>query len=230
MISDKSTVIGVLNVLVDFNTIIDTDFGLLTLIDRKYLDKDLLSVDWFNKHHTIKELTKALYTRTCKNPLHLCNISMTEDEEDSLYDDFMSKKYDEILKLSMITSVYEFLNQLKISGDIGITIVCNNEKEIDLLNSLSITSKMNKILLFDLDIEKTLLNYHQFLFKYIDSGLITYLTDLVDKTIYVASYGFNIDQERHIIINNDYTLNLSYRRNIFKIMDLYDLSKINEQE
>lgn len=228
MISDKSTIIGVLNVLVDFNTIIDTDFGLLALIDREYLDKDLLSVDWFNKHHTIKELTKALYTRTCKNPLHLCNVSMNESEENSLYDEFMNKKYDDILKLSMITSVYEFLNQLKLSGEIGITIVCNNEKEIELLNSLSVTSKINKTLLFDLDIDKISLNYHQFLFKYIDSGLITYLKDIIDKTVYVASYGFNIDQERHMIINNEYTLNLSYKRNIFKLIDLYDLSKLNE--
>ena len=128
----------------------------------------------------------------------------------------------------MITEVYTFLQHMKVAGDIGITIVCENQKEIDLLEKLPVTSRINKELLFNIDLEKTAKNFHQFLFKYLDSGLITYLSDITDKTIYVASYDFNISEDKRSVVNTELTTNLSFKRNIFKIMDLYDLSKLKE--
>ena len=217
---------GVNSVLIDFNMIIDTDFGLLTLIDREYLDNEVFSVDWFNQHHIIKELVKALYEREERNPLSevVLKEKVSYDTIEQLYSEFISTKktYNEILNLSMVTEIYNLIESFKSTGDINIGIVCNNQEELDFLNTLKVTKPITKFLLFDLS-PQIISKYNQFYIKYTDSMLTKFISDIITtKTVYFANYKFNINDEKKTVNINKYTDRISANMNNLGVIDIYN--------
>jgi hypothetical protein len=218
---------GVLVPLISFDCIIDTDFGLLNLIDREYLDKDVFSVDFFDTHHTNKAMVKALYERKDKNPLLLCMKNPDINKANEMYKDFMKERYKDILDVSMATEVYNLISTLKTYGDIRVSVVCENEFEVRLLKSLKNTStvpiyKMENLPSPDM--------FQQFYFKYINGFytqmLIKYLNT---KNIYFAAYDFNLNPEKDEEdekLKNEYLLAFQLTRNDLHSFDLYNRSKL----
>lgn len=195
--SYKMNVQGVNVPLIAFNTIFDTDFGLMLLIDRKFLDSSIFNIDFFNNHHTIKAMVQALVIRDEINPLSICfKDPSKKDVMNSLYNEFMDTHYSEILELSMLTGMAEFIKMTElVTSDVKASIVCTKQSEIDMCRK-HIGEKI-PIYLLD-EISSDFLNYsQQFIFKYMhDEYSETLVPKITDKTIYYARYNFNyLDSE-----------------------------------
>ena len=225
---DMSKTIGVYTPLIDFSLIVDIDFGILNLIDRKYLDRDTFSVNWFNKHHKINKMVEALISRDHWNPLTLCS-SKSEDELESLYFEFISKPdyYKEVLLYSMTTEIYNLIEKFNISGDIQTTVYCESELEVEALRELKVTKNIN-----------TLLNpkpeefsrYNQIYIKDTSTRSLSSLiaSKCFNKTVYIANYPFNM--EENTLKRDEYITALEINRNVLRIIDIYDPNKLKGVE
>ena len=182
----EANTLGVLNPLISFNCLIDTDFGLLVLIAQKFFDTSIFSEEFFNENSSIMTLQDTVYNRKEKNPLLLCMKS--ERYSDEYYNQFMNEEYDSILERSMITDLVNNLGIMENSGAI-FSILCKNESEIKLLDNIKELSKYNKVLIDDLDLSM----FNQIFIKSYDDYGMDKLKgiNMLDKHIYIARYKFN---------------------------------------
>lgn len=221
---DMSKTIGVYTPLIDFSLILDIDFGILNLIDRKYLDRDTFSVDWFNKHHKIKDMVYALATRDHWNPLSLCSLK-SEEENESLYFEFIGKEeyYKKVLELSMVTEIYNLIEKFNISGDIQTTIYCESELEVKALKSLNATKNLD-ILLDPKPLD--LVKYNQIYIKDTNSRSLASLVSQYckNKSIYIANYPYNKDGDN--IKQDENIAALEIYRNLLRLIDVYNINKL----
>ena len=213
---------GILNPLVSFDCLIDTDFGLLVLIAQNFFDTEVFSEEFFRRNNNINDMKWAVYGRKEKNPLTLCMKDTTD--ADDYYNQFMEQYYDDILERSMITDLAKLIPELATNSGASFTILCRNESEIKLLDTLNILGEYKKILVKDV-LEPD--SFNQFFIKdFDDEGMLRYSNLIRDKHIYVARYNFNaIDDlnkfddrfETYILLDNQ-------RCNITKF-DLYSRRK-----
>ena len=218
--------------LIDFNTLIDTDFGLILLIDREYLDSEVFSIDWFKNHHKINILVNALLEREHPNPLMLCmkeDMENKESEANKLYKEFVSNEetYKKILNYSMCTEYFNVVDKFKVVGDIFPCIVCKNDMEIDTLNEFDSYKNIKKEKLFN--VNKELLRSHdQFIIKDIRNPLMDMIVEhTTERCIYLANYKFN-DVELLGEKERELSFNLIKKRFDIKSMDLYSIAKLKE--
>lgn len=182
----ESNTLGVINPLVSFNCLIDTDFGLLVLIAQKFFDTSVFSQEFFDNNINSEDLKYTIYERENKNPLLLCMISSRFSEE--YYNQFMSECYKDILDRSMITDLARNLPLLSNSGAM-FTILCKRQEEIDLLDRLKLFDKFHRVLLSDI---KDMNEYNQFFMKdYNDYGMDKIVYGCIDKQFYIPRYKFN---------------------------------------
>lgn len=232
---DPSLIGKCCKVLIDINMIIDMDFGVLNLIRSDYLDKDVFDVEWFHNNSKIRDMVLSLYTRESINPLDLCckNIIL-QSVKDDLYNEIISTKKEEVLKVSMLTELYKVLQSYKISGDVSVGIMYTDDEELKVLKELPNTKSLPKYSIFELSSDSKLVNsYNQFMVKDINSDYIELLSDSIvfDKTIYIGNYSFNIDKKNKSLIPTKNILNLIKMRNILRIIDLYNMTElVSEKE
>lgn len=199
----ESNTMGVINPLISFNCLIDTDFGLLVLIVQNFFDTSVFSEDFFNNNIDPEKLKYTVYKREDKNPLLLCmkNSRFSDD----YYKQFLEEYYKDILDRSMITDLAINLPAISNSGAM-FTILCKNQEEIDLLDRLEIFNKFHRILLSDLD---SIEEYNQIFVKdYNDYGMNKITPQCIDKQFYIPRYKFNDiesldekDQEKIILLD-----------------------------
>ena len=230
---DTLNISGITLPLIPFNCIFDTDFGLLKLVYKEYLDPSVFNIDWFKDNNKICNMVLSLYTRKHNNPLMLClnDIDNKEEFANDMYVEFIKEKYNEIVYNSVAT---EFLNLIKLYtiSDIKPTILYSNSIELEYMNNFKELKNINKISFIDL-LESGSDIYEQFFFKYVYNDI--YLKTLVDslkiKTVYFAKYHFNYDEE--LLIDGSYLTKILENKNKILLIDLYDLSKLggynNEQ-
>lgn len=201
----------------------DTDFGLLLYIDRNFLDPNIFNVSFFNSHHTIKDMIRALIDREHWNPLTICVNEGVEDSIVShLYNDFMNdeKHREQILELSMYTKLCDFIKLSESSNrEVRPTILCKYEMEKYFIKRC-ITKSIPVILLSDF---KNDIQYQQFFFKHLHDGYADSpnIEGIVgkDKTIYLANYEFNIIDKNP---DSEFFATMSLNYNQFKMYDLYN--------
>lgn len=122
--------------IIPFDTLVDTEFGLLRLIKHRYCNSTMFYTQVFlNSNNTILYM---LYTRTKKNPLQILarEKELGMDIYDNYYKEFMENKYKEILSYSIFTDIYPLVqNMARSQSAVVPTIVCkNNEEKQYLLN------------------------------------------------------------------------------------------------
>ena len=111
-----------------FDQIIDTDIGLLKLIEDKYNDKSTFY--WSLVEAPIKFKIGLLYDRKHPNPLTVIakerdNIELLDD----YYQQFMTEEYVYILKKSIVTNIYRAITKFVTVEGITPIIVCNSAME-----------------------------------------------------------------------------------------------------
>ena len=176
------------DVLVPFNLIVDTDMGLIKLLEFDYSNTEYFHEGILNTEEENQQY--LLNTRNNRNPLSI--VFKKDDPElmDDLYKQFIEKEYDNILQLSCNTSLANLANALRedISQVIRLTILCQSKAEeniIKLRNIPHFRPLVSRPELVNLN------NYDSLYIKDVHD-LDKFKKEIFKKSIYVANYGFNI--------------------------------------
>lgn len=201
--------------LISFDTIVDTDFGLINLIGKEYLDESVFNVDFFKKN--VKQIIKEIYLREDKNPLYLiAKDGQNKELLDEYYAEFMSSKLIDVYNNSITTEILHLIASFNNSPNITTPdILCYNNEQIEILKNEPLLEKNNKILLSDLEKD----NYGQFFFKDIDDCEL--FKDLTFKSFYVSTYGPNLDKNEDDLRNQELVDTLIKNKNSISIFDIY---------
>lgn len=209
--------------LVPFNMLFDTDFGLMKVIYKDYMDPAVFDVDWFKEHNQIRKMTIALYHREIPNPLSVC----VNDKEiqDELYHDFITGAYNDILNTSIGTEFNTLLRYWSMTKEIKPTILYSDERELEYMDQFRDLQSFPKVSLDKLF--ETIDRYTQFYFKsiYDDIYMDTIADSIFSKTVYLANYPFNRSQ---IFITLSTALQeITSKPNDIKLIDIYSEEKLN---
>ncbi len=89
----------VLNTLIDFNLLVDTDIGLIRFIRNNFQDDRVFKLDIVNKSD--RYILSLLYSRENWNPLSIISTEDNIKDIDKLYKSFFDEYKQDILKLSL---------------------------------------------------------------------------------------------------------------------------------
>lgn len=122
------------NILVSFDSVIDTDIGLMRLIKKDYntdffYQGILDSPEYIWKH--------LLELRPVPNPLYIIMDDETEEQTETMnniYKQFMEEEYKKILELSPLGPLALIANANAYSDNlISLTVICKSQMEKDIL-------------------------------------------------------------------------------------------------
>lgn len=237
---------GVNSPLITFESLVDTDFGLMLYIDKNFLDPSVFDIEVFNSHHKIRQMIWCLMNREKWNPLYSFMNKKLEASQalaDQIYIDFMcdEKHFKKILDLSMLTNLCDFLQMTEVKGrDVNPTIICQTEYEQDFIEKK--ITQSSKIILYNNLMEKRNTDeYQQFFFKHLEDPLLlnimlnddgSNITDFIgiNKTIYLADYRFNDISNPNNIGGESPLAQLLTKPNQIKIYTPYDRVLYKERE
>lgn len=202
-------------ILIDFDCYIDTEVGLIRLIQDKYLDDKVFNVELLQSG--LRNIINMLINRKEKNPLYLfANKDISKEDLDDYYKEFMNIEYDRILSRSVTTEIGHLIELLKSEPSIHITFLCHNQKQRNILVKEEFLRGKNFILDTDnVDFSQ----FTQFYFKYISEDIDKYIFPY--KTYYFSKYLLNFDNE----FNMNYPEivdKIVYNRGEIEILDLYN--------
>lgn len=215
---------GVSSPLIPFNCIIDTDVGLLRLIENHYANPDIFNRDFFVEHNTTNKLVSAVYLRTDVNPLLLCLKDKNKDKADSLYNQFFKEKYPDILVYSVYTGVFQMCKLFETAEDATASIVYHTDEEKELLDYMG----FKNVRLVSLDkVKQNPGIYNQYIFRssYDQIYLKALVSGIKTKQIYFLDYKCNFMPNVGIAIT-PYLVELEDNNCQIAIMNAYDNSKL----
>ena len=210
-----------MKVYIPFNMIVDTDFGVVRLLEKVQGTKPL----------STNKIKSFLLKRKNENPIpEFCELLGMGDEISSYaYEVMMDKFYTSVLKLSAETDLISFIiNTYKfgLNNEVEIVVGCDEEIEIKYLNSLLRNMKLSINCILNSDVK--LDEFHSIFVKVIDQAYIDYLigtAKISGKRIYVADYSFNTlyDKEsEQKIIHPMYQIQLENEGNVLCTVSLYN--------
>lgn len=125
----------VLNSVIDFDLLVNSELGLIRLIRKKYQNEDAFDLDTLNKSD--REILSLLYSRTNPNPLSIISTEENMENIDLLYESFLKSKKQDILELSTSEKrIFDFVSIVEATGmNLGVlaSIAVNDDAEIDFL-------------------------------------------------------------------------------------------------
>lgn len=218
----KSNILGGANSnlapLISFNTIVDTDIGLIKLVCEDFFDPAVFDEDLF-KDLSKYQLIHKVYYRDHTNPLTAIAKKDTPIQLlDEYYQEFKEKYMSEIYKRSITTEMLNSIYNFNISQDINSVILCYSQEQIDLLNEESELEENKKILFSDI-ITKDKFSFKQYFFKYIDE--IYPFDNCEAKTIYLSTFRPNFNETKEDLLDPKLVEKLIKNRNQISIFDLY---------
>lgn len=205
--------------LIMFDTIVDTDIGLLYLIYNEYLDGTVFNKELWEK--PIDEILNIIYYRKTKNPLIPFSIIDDIQELDSLYDDFINKRYIDILWKSVTTEMYNLVKLFLETSEIVVYIGYRNELEKEIIDSDPVLSKVTSININSLSKEDLYKNFKQYYCKYIEDLLLFDDDNCAGKTIYLSTIRSNFNENNDDLRETNYLQNIVKRMNQISLFDLY---------
>ena len=180
----------VVNSVIDFNMIVNTDIGLIKFIQDSYQDNRVFKLEDINRSD--REILSLLYSRKNPNPLSEFVNEEFIGEIDSLYKSFFDSYKQEILDHSIIFSnIYKFVSMATENGiNLGINTAIAirddlEEKELD--KHFSIANFLNK------DSDKSLIMKREVF--YINDYLffIKNREKILHKKIYITPMQYNLE-------------------------------------
>lgn len=212
--------------IIPFNLIVDTDFGLIRMIDKMYHNTDTFYSSLLSMPD--KNLIYLLYHRKNENPLYI----VSKDKEDletmnSYYDQFIESEYVKILKYSCTTSIHNLIKlSLTTDGVIKPCILCRNNLEKEFLSKID-KDTFSKCAIEISQLEYLNLNgFDPIYVKNYKDAIKSYKT-LLGKNIYVAGYRFNMYEDESMkepMLNPDIYKVLG-NANEIKITSIYNIDE-----
>lgn len=227
----------------DFQMLFDTDFGIMSLIASEMQDIDLFDHEWINAHRTNKQMIKALYERTDKNPLIQATVPNrhTKEEIDELYNSFITDEeyYKKVISKSMPTEIYSLLGRCFEMGDIYPSILYRNDIELSLIKEMDYTNRITESNLIRLDDliahpKKYKKGFSQMYCKHKDDDVVLALASLYAyaKTFYIADYPFNNNPKMGSgtidISGEGLTIAVMISRSEVRSIDIYNRGMLEE--
>ena len=96
----------VLNTLIDFNLLVDTDIGLIRFIRNNFQDDRVFKLDIVNKSD--RYILSLLYSRENWNPLSIISTEDNIKDIDKLYKSFFDEYKQDILKIEFQIKLFLF--------------------------------------------------------------------------------------------------------------------------
>lgn len=174
------------NVLIPFECLIDTDFGLAMLIRDKFLDDNVF--DKFFYHNGDNRIKHNLLVREEANPLSV--IVNKPYRYDTLYKEFMESFYDAILEKSCFTALVDIIISTRSVNNLTFFILCKSEQE-----QQYITDKLSYA---DVHLNYIIKDINDLDFASYDTIFLKHTNDLELikkiglKSLYIAKTGFNV--------------------------------------
>lgn len=105
----------VLNVLIDFDLIVNTELGLIRFIRENYQDNRAFDLDVLNKSD--REILSLLYSRNHPNPLSVISTEDNMKDIDALYQSFFDQYREDIVNRSTSDkNIYQFVSLVGTAG------------------------------------------------------------------------------------------------------------------
>ena len=221
----EGNTIGIIRPLIPFNCIVDTDVGLIDLIKNEYRSSDMFNIGLLDSFINKKDLIKYLYHRSTFNPI-VPFMNNKEDIEtaDDLYNQFINKRYNDILNRSPVTGLYKLVSLLNYSNELAPMITYSNQIEYDIIEHNSTLNKIKNIIIDDIAIQDLKLNV--FYFKsVIDTYFRKCIPILLSKNIIILDYDYNFDEDGNIKMN-DYTIAIEMTRCRVNVINAYNKQEI----
>ena len=181
-----------MNALIDFNFIVNTDIGLIRFIRDQFADERAFNLNTLSKSD--REILSLLSCRNNWNPLSMVSVQDNLSNIDKLYNSFFRDYKKEIINLSITkNNIYDFVNTMILAG--------------------SGNGFHTKIFVED-DYEKQFISKH---FK-----RVIYINKKDKETIqtmdpyYVKDYRFFVEHKFNISGKNIYVYNYPYNIEFFK--------------
>lgn len=184
------------NVLIPFECLIDTDFGLAILVRDKFLDDKVF--DKFFYHNGDNRIKYNLLVREDINPLSV--IVNKPYRCDTLYKEFMENFYTEILEKSCFTALVDIIISTRSVNNLTFFILCKSEQE-----QQYITEKLSYA---DVNLNFIIKDINDLDFASYDTIFLKHTNDLDLikkiglKSLYIAKAGYNVTVDE-----NGYHLN-----------------------
>ena len=177
-----------------FDQIVDTEIGLIKVIQDKYNDRNTFY--WSLLEAPIKFKIGLLYDRKHPNPLTILakdrdNIELL----DEYYQQFMTEEYVYILKHSVVTNLYTLINEFVLVKGITPIIVCKNELEVNYLNKVNKEVFSKCEIVINESYGKAIDDRSDIIYLKDIREVLTMTNKVPYKNIYIASYRFNFEDD-----------------------------------
>ena len=200
-----------IKMLLPLDLFVDTDLGLIKLIQKEYrsdlFNKDVLDSD----DDTIKRL---LVRRTNSNPLSILTDSKDIDE---YYNQFFDQRKNDIYSFSQVTGIGEFCYNSLTFGDFELHLQYTDDIEKNIAEILK--ADLNDENIYTIDKNNVVPHSYEIFVKNV-LDLLTY-KDLNGVNIYVARYPFNVrlvDGKEQLAEDR---FGIFFFTNVLKILDVY---------
>lgn len=218
-----------MNVLISFDMIFDTDLALIRLIREKYLDPEEFKFNLITQPPSV--LKYILKYRGDINPL--TNFVVNEEDADQYYLKFIEEKYDEILKYTEKTTIFDLVSRFVASkGMIMTTILYHDEREEMLIKEFDRYGHIDKILVDDWKKDIDLNRYDTIYLKDYQKVLLFDLLKFNGKNVYISSniYNMSLDGIGNKVIPNIDISTICMDRNDIYVIDLYNSLEYSEYQ
>lgn len=203
--------------LISFNTLVDTDMGLLNYIyNSEYHNEDIFDFTLFEEDY--QKLIEKVYKRKNNNPLY-CIAKNNNEFIDKCYEEFINTKEKEILNNSITTQMKMVIETfIKYSSSRVIpTILYYDDLQLEILKGESYLKKVNMVK-FPLSMKEKK-NYDCFYIKTVEEA--EPFSTLKAKAFYFASFGMNLNDNMNDLQNSELLDKIIYN-NQYAIFDMYN--------
>lgn len=208
---------------VPFNMIVDTDLGLWKLIQDQYPN-----INFFYQgliyERDLNFMKHFMVSRMEKNPLKSLMKPDYVSQADSLYDEFINTKYDEILRLSENTGIFELICRSKGVNDVmRFTVLCQSQVESDEIFKRFSKYNMKVSTIIYEDLKKVDISQYGSIYIKDIHDFFSY-NRVEGKNVIVGNYGFNLEGG----VRNTTLLEPSGIITLSNVIQLIDIYLINE--
>ena len=197
---------GILNIaskqhiLISFNALYDIDIGLIEVVRERYSNKKVFNHKKLYQPNSI--LLVEMYNRKDKNPLYMfANEDISKEDLDIYYKQFLEQEYKDIYEKCIYTDLLNLINIIKSDKSIDVTLSYYEDKEKEYMENDNTLKTIPKINVKDIYKNDRNFKYDFVYLKSLDELIYYYM--LESSLVYIARYGFNLNEDRsYFDINN----------------------------
>ena len=181
-----------LKVLILFDTLVDTDYGLFKVFKKEYSKNEYVNKLLINSINDTN-IFDFLNSRKEENILNILLKDIYRNSSNKIYNEIMTTNYIKVLEESSVTNINTLMNNYIASGLVDITILCKNKIEEQTVKSK--IKNINTITSNDF----SMIDISEFGSVFVKNikDLIQFKKYLDGKQVYLSNYPFNFEIDKH---------------------------------